>query len=182
MNLPQLPYKIAVLVYVYDADGNVLLLHRAKMPNKGMYSPIGGKLDVATGEGPHQCALREIEEEIGITLKPDDVHLCGMVSEQAYEHETHWLMFLFEVKHPIAHDALKWMSFDEGTLQWIAIDAVATLAIPQTDRDVMWPLIQQHRNGGFFVAHIDCRSSDDAEAPLPWTLHESRPVIRASHM
>src|SRR5688572_33425931 len=88
-----LPYKIAVLCYVYDDGGNVLLLHRRKMPNAGFYSPIGGKLHLDEGESPHDCALREIEEEIGLTLSHDDVHLCGIISECAYEGETHWLMF-----------------------------------------------------------------------------------------
>ena len=60
-----LPYKIAVLCYIYDKDGHVLLLHRTQNPNRGMYSPVGGKLDTATGEGPHECALREIAEETG---------------------------------------------------------------------------------------------------------------------
>ena len=45
-----LPYRIAVLCYLYDDDGNLLLLHRKQNPNRGMYSPIGGKLDLASGE------------------------------------------------------------------------------------------------------------------------------------
>ena len=45
-----LPYKIAVLCYVFDEVGRVLLLHRRKRPNPGMYSPIGGKLEVEIGE------------------------------------------------------------------------------------------------------------------------------------
>ena len=38
------PYKIAVLCYLYDEEGRLLLLHRRKPPNRDMYSPIGGKL------------------------------------------------------------------------------------------------------------------------------------------
>ena len=53
----QLPYRIAVLCYVYDDDGRVLLLHRAQSPNLGMYSPIGGKLEVSIGESPHDLEL-----------------------------------------------------------------------------------------------------------------------------
>ena len=30
-----LPYRVAVLVYLYDHDGRLLLLHRAKAPNAG---------------------------------------------------------------------------------------------------------------------------------------------------
>ena len=164
----RLPHKIAVLCYVYDDAGNVLLLHRRKMPNAGFYSPIGGKLHVDDGEGPHECALREIREEIGLDLSYDDVHLSGIVSECAYESETHWLMFLFEVLRPVRHDELAWSEFDEGTLEWIPIEQVETLKIPETDQRVMWPLVQQHRGGGFFMAHIDCR-----HPPIAWRVVES---------
>ena len=57
-----LPYKIAVLCYLYDERGDLLLLHRNKAPNAGMYSPIGGKLEMADGEGPQESAVREIFE------------------------------------------------------------------------------------------------------------------------
>ena len=167
MTTPNLPYKIAVLCYLYDADGKVLMLHRAKMPNAGMYSPIGGKLETGDGESPHACALREIEEEAGITLTDSDIHLAGMVSETAYENTTHWLMFLFEVTRPIGHDEIENMSFDEGIMEWVEPADVDSLLIPESDRRVMWPLVQQHR-GGFFAAHIDCR-----DEPFTWRLSES---------
>jgi 8-oxo-dGTP diphosphatase len=162
-----LPYKIAVLCYLYDAHGRVLMLHRLKPPNAGMYSPIGGKLDFETGEGPHGCALREIREEAGIELGDEDVRMTGIVSERAYEGQTHWLLFLFEVTRPIAHDEIAAMEFDEGTLEWIPIQRVAELDIPFTDREVMWPLVQSHR-GGFFMVHIDC-----SVEPMRWTVQES---------
>lgn len=166
-----IPYRIAVLCYLYDAEGRVLLLHRRKAPNAGMYSPIGGKLEVGTGEGPHDCAIREIQEEAGIRLRHQDVHLAGVVSERAYQNETHWLMFLFEVTRPIGHDEIAEMEFDEGVMEWIEPDRVADLDIPATDRQVMWPMIQDHR-GGFFMVHIDCRND-----PFTWDLQESRPAV-----
>ncbi|HRP62691.1 MAG TPA: NUDIX domain-containing protein [Phycisphaerales bacterium] len=166
--MPSLPYKIAVLCYLYDADDRLLLLHRLKEPNAGMFSPIGGKLEVALGEGPHECALREIREEAGITLSDEDIHLAGIVSERAYEGQTHWLIFLFEVTRPIAHDEITMMSFDEGRLEWVPVSDVASLDIPFTDREIMWPLVQAHR-GGFFMVHIDC-----SEKPMRWIVQESR--------
>jgi len=162
-----LPHRIAVLCYIYDEQGHILLLHRRQNPNLGMYSPIGGKLETTTGEGPHDCAVREIQEETGITVDPRELQLLGIVSERAYQGEGHWLIFLFEVTRPIRRDALKWSEFDEGLLEWKHPDEVADLPIPRTDRDVMWPLVQSHR-GGFFTVHIDW-SEDD----LTWTVHES---------
>lgn len=163
----ELPYKIAVLCYLYDGHGRVLLLHRRKNPNAGMYSPIGGKLDVANGEGPHECALREIREEAGIDLDPADVRLAGIVSERGYEGQTHWLIFCFEIMRSIGHDEIAAMEFDEGVLEWKPLEDVPSLKIPYTDRHIMWPLVQSHR-GGFFMVHIDCTVE-----PLRWTITES---------
>ncbi|MCH2134042.1 MAG: NUDIX domain-containing protein [Phycisphaerales bacterium] len=161
---PELPYRIAVLCYIYDAEGRLLMLHRAKPPNRDLYSPVGGKLETTEGESPWACARREIEEETGLILDPDDIRLCGMVSETAYEAAGHWLIFLFEVTRPIAPGELSFTEFDEGTLEWIATDAVLDLPIPETDRRVIWPLVQKHR-GGFFGVHIDCRTD-----PFTWSL------------
>lgn len=162
-----LPYKIAVLCYLYDEQDRLLLLHRAKAPNAGMYSPIGGKLDQTIGEGPHDCALREIMEEAGVSLKDNEIRMNGIVSERAYEGETHWLIFLFEVTRPIRHEEIVNMNFNEGQLEWVKTDDVAGLDIPQTDREIMWPLVCEHR-GGFFMVHIDC-----SVQPIRWKVQES---------
>jgi len=115
-------------VYLYDADGRLLLLHRVKNPNAGFYSPIGGKLEASIGEGPHQCAVREIHEESGVVVADEDVRLCGVVTERAYEGETHWLIFLFEVTRPVDPDEVVTYEIDEGKLEWIPTEDVAGLA------------------------------------------------------
>ncbi len=163
----KLPYRIAVLCYLYDDEGRTLLLHRCKKPNLGMYSPIGGKLEVEQGESPHDCAIREIREETGVLLSDDEIHLTGIVSEKAYQGEHHWLMFLFEVMRPIAHEEIAKMDFDEGTLEWIDSKKVPGLDIPDTDREILWPLVQEYHRG-FFMVHIDC-----TRRPMKWTLQEA---------
>jgi 8-oxo-dGTP diphosphatase len=70
---PSLPYKIAVLVFLQNAEGKHLLLLRAKAPNLGSWSPIGGKLETSTGESPFECAIRETREETGFELEAGDL-------------------------------------------------------------------------------------------------------------
>lgn len=168
-----LPYKIAVLCYLYDEQGHLLLLHRNKAPNAGMYSPIGGKLEMIDGEGPHECAVREILEEAGMHVGLNEIRLCGIVSERGYENQTHWMIFLFELDRPVSRREVRTMHINEGLLQWVHIEKVSDLPIPQTDRDFMWPLVQSHR-GGFFMVHIDC-----SVEPMKWTVTES---IKKSQM
>lgn len=164
----ELPYKIAVLCYIFDESGQLLLIHRRKQPNFDLYSPVGGKLEQATGEGPTDCAIREIAEETGLAVDASSLHLTGIVSETAYQNETHWLMFLYELTVPAA---LKAMEIDEGRLEWHPEENITELPIPQTDREVIWPLFWQHR-GGFFMAHIDCTGDT-----MTWQLQQSQPAI-----
>ena len=147
-----LPYRISVLCYLFNESGRVLLLHRHKPPNQNLFSPIGGKLDQGCGESPLACALREIQEETGLDLEPSDLHLAGMVSETNYCDEAHWLMFLYEARKPVH---VQQMSCNEGRFEWIDVSAIKSLALPETDRHVIWPLFWQYRKR-FFAVHIDC--------------------------
>lgn len=154
-----------MLVYLYDQDDRLLMLHRRKAPNPGKYSPIGGKVEFHRGESPHECALRETREEAGLNLELQDIRLFGIVSERAYEGEHHWMIFLFESVRPVSAEGVRnmesmgSMEFDEGRLHWIPVEEVANVGmgngLPETDRRVMWPNARKHR-GGFFMVEIDC--------------------------
>ncbi len=158
-----LPYRIAVLVYLFDERGRVLLLYRRKPPNKELYSPIGGKLEQSSGESPTACAVREVWEETGLTVEPTDLHLTGIVSEAGYEGAGHWLMFLYELTRPVRVER---RTFAEGCLEWHDASEVGRLAIPMTDREVIWPLFWRYR-GRFFTAHIECEGER-----LRWRLEQ----------
>lgn len=164
MNPPR-PYTLAVLCYLFDECGRVLLLHRSKPPNRDLYSPIGGKLDLHSGESPTACAVREIHEETGLRVAPGDLHLTGIVSEQDYEDAGHWLMFLYEVTRPVVVEPTR---FGEGFLEWHEASELAQLPLPATDRQVLWPLFWRFR-GKFFAAHIRCIGET-----LEWTLDHPR--------
>jgi 8-oxo-dGTP diphosphatase len=160
-----LPYKVATLLYCFNDRDDVLLLERAHQPNLGLWSPCGGKLDQPSGESPYACACREAQEELGLSLSFSDLHLTGIVSEHGYEGNSHWLMFLFEVKRrltrlPPAHR--------EGRFQFFPREVLTRLKLPQTDLEQIWPWFWQHR-GGFFAAHCHCQPDGSNQ----WTLEES---------
>ncbi|MBL9128349.1 MAG: NUDIX domain-containing protein [Verrucomicrobiales bacterium] len=156
-----LPYKIATLLYVFDDADRVLLLERAREPNRGLWSPPGGKLETATGESPWACACREAGEELGLSLTPADLHLAGIVSEHGYAGTAHWLMFLFEVL-PRCHRVPA--PIDEGRFGFFGRDDLAGLPLPDTDRAHIWPSIWKYR-GRFFASHCRC----DPDGTQHWT-------------
>lgn len=150
-----LPYKISVLVFLENRAGEQLLMLRAKQPNLGAWSPIGGKLEMATGESPFECAVRETEEETGLQISTADLHLFAMIAEKAYHGDTHWLMFLFRCKRPI--EALP-SDIAEGKFGFHSREAIKSLAIPETDQAALWPIFDQY-NDSFVALRADCATS-----------------------
>lgn len=159
-----LPHKLSVLVFLQDAAGRHLLIERAKAPNSGQWSPIGGKLETALGESPHQCAARETFEEAGLACAPEDFHLFAMIAERAYEGGAHWLMFLFTCRHTI--DRLP-PAIDEGRFGFFTRAELDRLPLPETDRIGLWPIYDRHR-AGFVALRADCTPG----APLRVELEE----------
>lgn len=163
-----LPYKIATLLYGFNDQGKVLLLERAQEPNRGLWSPPGGKLKPDTGESPYACACREALEELAIEIQPGDLHLTGLISEHGYAGQAHWLMFLFEIKPRLTAVP---PPISEGRFAFFAAEELAGLRLPQTDREQIWPLFWRHR-GGFFAAHCHCHADGRNE----WTNEQSSPL------
>ena len=166
----ELPYKLATICDLVDDQGRHLLLHRKKAPNQGLFSPIGGKLDVVSGESPAQCAQREIREEVGLDLPLERLHLLGLVAETAFEQRGHWLIFVYQVMGTV------WVEpheMREGRLDWYTRDEVMGLALPETDRRVILPAMRRAERKtaggkpGFFSIHIDCRNPE-----MEWTIDQ----------
>lgn len=165
---PRRPHRISTLLYVFDPIDRVLLLERIQEPNRGLWSPPGGKLNTDLGESPHACACREALEETGVPLEPADLHLTGLVSEHGYDGHAHWLMFLFEVKPRLTRIP---PPCPEGRFAFFTRPELETLPLPRTDRESLWPLFWKHR-AGFFAAHCRCHPGGKDH----WVLEESRPV------
>ncbi|HSI07496.1 MAG: NUDIX domain-containing protein [Rariglobus sp.] len=172
---PPLSYKIAVLVFIKNDKDEHLLLLRAKPPNLGTWSPIGGKLETAIGESPFECAARETAEETGHVIETRDLHLFAMIAEKSYEGQDHWLLFLFNCKRPIASLP---PAMSEGRFGFFSREAIDSLTLPETDRTALWPIYDQHHDH-FVALRADC----DPSAPLMISIEQitpaPSPVIRA---
>lgn len=147
-----LAHKLAVLVFLENEAGEHLLLLRAKPPNLGVWSPIGGKIETGVGESPFECAVRETREEAGLEVSTDQMHLFAMIAEKAYEGDSHWLMFLFRCRQPVQSLPA---SMDEGHFGFFSRAAINDLLIPETDRTALWPIYDRYRDR-FVSLRADC--------------------------
>jgi 8-oxo-dGTP diphosphatase len=152
-------YKIAVLVFMQNDRDEHLLLLRSKAPNRGTWSPIGGKLETGIGESPFECAVRETQEETGHVISVADLHLFAMIAEKAYEGASHWLLFLFRCKKPIL--ALP-SDMEEGKFGFFSREAIESLELPETDRAALWRVYDQYA-GGFVALRADCAPGQPLE-------------------
>lgn len=160
-----LPFRISVLLFIRDESGRLLLIERRKAPNLGCWSPIGGKLEMAQGESVFECAIRETHEETGLEITEKDLHLFSMISEKGYEGSGHWLMFLFDCSKPLT--ALP-PEIDEGPMGFFTREEVDGLKVPPSDRHLIWPNYDRHRNG-FIALRADCLPESDLQIVIEET-------------
>ena len=105
--------KLATLCYV-KKDGKTLMLHRVKKENdihEGKWNGLGGKFE--QGETPEQCAIRELYEEAGITVRTPE--LKGVLTFPKFAKGEDWYVFVFVVRD-FSGDLIV---SNEGNLEWI---------------------------------------------------------------
>ena len=139
-----MPFKISCLLFAKNVDSKLLLIKRNKSPNKGLWSPPGGKLEMESGESPFECAKREAHEEMKLNLDDHDLHLFGYVSEKNYEGGNHWLMFLFEI---LPNLTMIPDEINEGQFKFFARNEIDTLEIPPSDHKLVWPIFDKRTEG-----------------------------------
>jgi 8-oxo-dGTP diphosphatase len=137
---PKSPYTpiVATLGYVLSPDRqSVLMVHRNARPGDqhlGKYNGLGGKLerdeDIASG----MC--RELKEEAQINVKA--MQLRGTISWPGFgKNGEDWLGFIFLIAD---YDGQVPSSNEEGTLEWVALDAIMALPMWEGDRHFL-PLV-----------------------------------------
>ncbi|MBN1888465.1 MAG: NUDIX domain-containing protein [Thermoflexales bacterium] len=87
----------------------VLMLHRNKAPNRGLWNGVGGRIE--PGEAPLAACLREVREESGYVLST--ARFAGLLTWQGFELPPGGL-YLFTAPAPAGNP----VSCEEGILRW----------------------------------------------------------------
>ncbi len=106
------PILLVTACALVDADGRVLLTQRPEGKSlAGLWEFPGGKVD--PGETPEESLIRELHEELGITVKPD---CLAPLTFASHTYETfHLLMPLFicrryeGIPRGVEGQVLKWV-------------------------------------------------------------------------
>lgn len=141
----------STLVYLENAAGEYLMLHRVKKKNDinhDKWIGVGGKFE--QGESPEDCALRETREETGLQLT--DYRYRGIVTFDYEGRETEY-MHLFTANRWTGEQ----IRCDEGDLEWVSKDKVQDLPIWEGDR-IFFRLLAQERP--FFSLKLSYDTTD----------------------
>lgn len=133
----------SVLVYARRSD-EVLVMHRNKEPNLGLWVAPGGKVEI--GESPYDAAQREMLEETGLTV--EQLQFRGFCTEVSPRPDWQWLLFIFVTGafHGDLHSDRR-----EGDLAWVTMEAyLHELLIPRAD--VIFAPRVLAEDGDFFQA------------------------------
>jgi 8-oxo-dGTP diphosphatase len=167
--MPHSTHRICSIVFAENERGEVLLQHRNKRPNLGLWTCVGGKLLEDIGESPVTCAAREFLEETGVAVTEQELQLFGVVNETGYEGPENWLMFLFRLTRRL--HALP-APCHEGRHAFHPAADLLRLPLPPVDRSCLWPLYFSRRHE-LTMLRIDCQGGNDGTAiieqgpPLP---------------
>jgi len=132
----------------------VLLLHRRRPPNSGMWNGIGGKIE--PGEDPFTACVREVREETGLTIPPPSLRALLVITVKSTEEL--WVIYVFTAPAPDGALAPS----PEGDLHWVDTGQVLSLPTP-ADLPIILPRILQE--GGVTVVRLDY-ATEDASEPL----------------
>ena len=108
----------------------VLLMHRKREPNLGLWIAPGGKIE--SGESPYEAALREFTEETGLEAK--DLKLRGLCTLVPLLKQSPWFIFIFvttQLTGTLTEDC------EEGDLAWVSREEYFT-TLPKPDADAIF--------------------------------------------
>lgn len=139
-------------------DDQVLMLHRRRSPNRGLWNGVGGRIEA--GESPLAACLREVHEETGYVLAT--ARFAGLLTWRGFEIVDGGL-YIFTAPAPAGDPA----PCEEGILEWQPREWVLTSPTVVSNIHIFGRLVLEGAPPQ--VYHFDYRNGEI-------THHEVRPL------
>lgn len=125
-------YLFVVAAALVDQHGMILVQQRPEGKNlAGLWEFPGGKVEA--GESPVEALVRELDEELDITVAADDLRPAGFASEPLADRFLILLLYICD----------KWSgvpkNLESAALSWASVDGLRQLPMPPADM----PLVEQ---------------------------------------
>ena len=120
--------KNTTVCYI-EKDGKYLMIHRVKKENdenKDKWIGIGGKLE--EGESPHDCIIREVYEETGLTITNPSLRAIITFVSDVFGTQYMYLFKATSFSGELNKDC------DEGELKWIEKSLLYQMPIWEGDK------------------------------------------------
>lgn len=138
---------------------SVLLLHRRRPPNQGLWNGVGGRLEAQ--EQPLAGCLREVREETGFQLAT--ARFAGLLTWSGFEIADGGL-YLFTAEAPAGEPA----PTPEGELRWWPQwEAVTSPLVVSNLHFVLPHLLSQAPPAVYHMVYAAGQLADKQIAPLP---------------
>jgi 8-oxo-dGTP pyrophosphatase MutT (NUDIX family) len=123
---------------ISDPDGRLLLVRKTGTTK---FMQAGGKIE--SGESPAEALARELGEEVGLVVLPDQLNYVGhFVADAANEvdHTVDAFVFSLTVTETVAAAA------EIAEMVWVTVDEARALPLAPLTRDFMLDLIPAARH------------------------------------
>ena len=112
------------------------MIHRVKKNrdiHEGKWNGVGGKLEL--NESPSEAAIREVNEETGISLRAAQLNSLGVLTFPSFKAEEHqdWICFIFRANLPGEISDYPLVESPEGILEWIEESKLLSLPLWEGD-------------------------------------------------
>ena len=132
-------YLFVAAAALIDENGRILVQKRPEgKPMAGLWEFPGGKVEA--GETPEYALVRELDEELGITVKEPDVEPVAFASEAIGDR--HLILLLYTCRKWTGHIR----SAESLDLQWLPVAAIKELSMPPADGPLVGKLSQSLDN------------------------------------
>lgn len=124
--VPEGRFHKVVHIWIRNSKGELLIQKRSDTVDNcaGEWATTGGS--VQEGEEPLETAVRELSEELGITVAPEELSYCLMIRRKDA------FCYVYLLKKEIAIETLSLQESEVAAAQWMSVETMERMEAERT--------------------------------------------------